>query len=232
MSLFYIGLSYVSTLGEKKTVLHNEARRVLGLMDSRGPISIEAGGRPFFEDRRADFSISHSGQLAAVAWSEGGARVGCDAELLNPRRNHTEISRIFFHQAEQEYISAAETKEQCRCFYSLWVLKEAYLKMKGLSVAEMLKAPVFWIGGTRADPGKELPVTFKLYELAGEKGEEYLLAFAREFKNHNKPESDFPGEAASPEPEFCWFSEASLRISSMDEIYAAPSPENTARPKR
>jgi hypothetical protein len=214
---FYIGLSRLSTPHDRQqAALSAEGRRILRLLDGDHPVIIEPGGRPCFQDKHADFSISHSRDMAAVAWrsnltpaSGGPPRIGCDIQYAESRKPRAEISRRFFAPSEQEYIaSAGETG--IRRFYQIWVLKEAALKMRGLSVVEMAAAPEFGVGVTRPDGTgtAPLPPDCFLYELASESGELYLLAAVCE-----------PGGSGkTPEPEFRWFSESKLSVTRIDGI--------------
>lgn len=207
-----------------------EGRRVLGLLDRCAPLDREIGGRPYFTDHHADFSISHSRHMVAVAWlaaetipAPGGVplRTGCDIQYADPRKSHAEMSRRFFSPAEQDYIAAARTgAEQIRRFYQLWVLKEGWIKLRGLSVFEMAKAPAFSIGAGRPEKSDVLPLDCFLYELDGA-DERYFLAAIRE--------RGYSGE--TPEPELRWFSEAPPSVTSIADIYAAQSPANTVTPK-
>jgi phosphopantetheinyl transferase len=99
-------------------------------------------GRP-----HVDFSISHSRNMVAVAFKTSflKGRVGCDVQYVDAGKSCVEISRRFFHATEQAYIEA-DPAAQLRNFYRIWVLKEAWLKLHGLSVFEMKKAPAFSIG--------------------------------------------------------------------------------------
>lgn len=222
MNSFYIGLSLLS---KNKTptnqALHDEGRRILGLLDGTapGPILVEKGGRPYYEDRHADFSISHSGRLAAAAYyadsKNRALRVGCDIQMVHPAKNREGVARRFFTLSEQDYITGASgSREQINRFYHIWVLKEAYLKAKGLTIGDIEQAPSFAVSGALAGvPG----MYFYLYQLG------------------ERPESDLCMLAAclpfALGPEIRWFSEESLPVSSIAEIYAAVSPEKTVSPK-
>ena len=207
--------------------LHAEGRRVLGLLDAEdsgrtqepsgqapGPsgsslvpaaIAVENGGRPFFVDRHADFNISHSRNVAAVAWSETvnpasglPLRVGCDIQHIFPGKSREAIARKYYSPGENRYIGAAlgtADKERIDRFYRIWVLKECYLKAKGLSVLDMRTSPSF---AARDGLVKEVPVPFGffLYEL--DCGSRYLLAVCREIR--------LP--AAAPLPDIRWYSPA------------------------
>jgi phosphopantetheinyl transferase len=183
-------------------------------------ILYEPGGRPYFLDYHADFNISHSRNMVAAALQVRG-RVGCDIQYLAPNKCFIEISRRFFHAAEQAYIEQ-DPAAQKQNFYRIWVLKEAWLKLHGLSVFDMAKAPAFSIGGNQSSMDKR-GVDFFLYELSSPAGEEsYMLAAARQRT------SSSDGEA---EPEIRWFSDAVLTLNKVENIYAAQSPENTVTPK-
>jgi len=226
-ALFTVGLSLLAERSEASArgteALRDEARRILGLLSPGGAIARESGGRPYFADYRADFSISHSRNAAAVAvlpaplpFPEGRSvsrtipRVGCDIQYADPRKDYAAISRAFFHHPEQEYIFSANGEEQYRRFYRIWVLKEAWLKMRGLSVFDMSRTPVFKIG-KQADLNSpaHTPQTraaalhVYLYELKSARDELYMLAVL------NEPHCSGDGHASSistEEPEIQWFS--------------------------
>jgi hypothetical protein len=225
MELFYIGLSRLSTLnGGRQAALSAEGRRILRLLDRDDSIAIEPGGRPCFADNHADFSISHSRNIAAAAWlaAEGPPgsahpRIGCDIQYAENRKRHAEISRGFFFPPEYDYIEAGGGAEGIRRFYRIWVLKEAALKMRGLSVLEMAKAPLFSIGVPRrgaarlgADGRNPLPLDCFLYELDSESAERYMLGVVRE--------RGCSGETG--EPQFRWFSETKLCVTRISDVYA------------
>jgi hypothetical protein len=228
-SSFYIGLSWMSSVptqavAEGRKRRSAEGRRILALLDnSPADFVRESGGRPYFADGHADFSISHSRNMAASAWlrSAGGCRTGCDIQYLDPGKSCVEISRRFFHADEQAYIENAGTA-QVRHFYRIWVLKESWLKLHGLSVFEMAQAPAFSIGGKPQTSVDKSELFYFLYELSSPVfPESYMLAAARQGV------SSSDGEGG---PEIRWFSETALALNRVENIYAAQSPENTVMP--
>ncbi|MDR1586718.1 MAG: 4'-phosphopantetheinyl transferase superfamily protein [Treponema sp.] len=248
VNVFYIGLSHLSiprkTPEEKRKALSSEARRILGafdqgISDRDIPIARASGGRPYFTDFHADFNISHSRNMAALAFSRAGSlsprsgqkgrvlRVGCDIQYVNPHKNHVTITERFFSGAERDYIAAGSGEN--RRFCMIWALKECWLKLRGLSVFDMAKAPIFYVESTprKRSPEESPPADFHLYELEGE-GERYMLAAARERAYDES--AAFPRDSVPP-PLLRWFSGTTLRVSSIDEIYAVLSPEKTAMPK-
>ena len=230
MKPFYVGLSRVSNPG----LLHAAGRQVLALLHEgcfpgEGTAEIGTGpdGRPFFTAGNADFSISHSRSMAAVAYSTAPPlRTGCDIQYVKPLKNMAEIARIQFSPEEQAYIAAASGTEQLDRFYRIWVLKECFLKARGLSVFAMGTAPSF-ATAEGLSAAVKVPLHFFLYELGGNAFKEnggadrYLLAAARE--------SGGPYGLPLP-PEFRWFSET-LPLRSLAAIKAVHRPVNTVRPK-
>ena len=80
------------------------------------------------------FSLSHAGDLALCAVSD--APVGCDIELVKDAP--FEIAPRVFGPGERAYLRDAQNnKEAQRRFFTLWTLKESYMKMtgEGLSLA-------------------------------------------------------------------------------------------------
>ena len=211
MDLYYIGLSLVSNSSQKapskRALLSAEGRRMLALLIGRPLLDLnfafEENGRPYFPDRSADFNISHSGNMAAISFlSLNGLerRTCCDIQLVKPRSNAREIAEKFFHPAEIDYIFSGG--DQAR-FFSIWTLKECYLKLKGLSVFDMEKAPSFICNRAFC---VQNPFSFVLYELKG-KNEQYMLAAAAEGLKTLKPV-------------IRWFSESSMPCKKIAESFS------------
>jgi phosphopantetheinyl transferase len=139
-----------------------------------------------------DFSISHSGALAAVSLIRGkNLRTGCDVELVRPRARAPLIAADYFSASERDYISPRGCFDEAK-FFQLWTLKECYIKLRGLSVFNMAQVPSFIRGEDFAfDADVSLPLTFYVYELA-DANCRYIVATAIE------------GEGG--EPEIRWFS--------------------------
>ncbi|MFI6893887.1 4'-phosphopantetheinyl transferase family protein [Streptomyces sp. NPDC050256] len=102
-------------------------------------------GKPTLPGTGWDASISHSGQLVAVALSSVGP-VGIDVECVD--------ETVQLHEMESQMLSQAEREMYCsssaRSFFRTWTRKEAVLKatgdglrvpMSGLSVSPPHTAP-------------------------------------------------------------------------------------------
>jgi phosphopantetheinyl transferase len=179
---------------EHRKFLSAEARRILSLCEGRSiaqdDITRDGAGRPYFAGRDTDFSISHSGSLAAVSMVEGkNLRTGCDVELVRPRSMAKEIAEEFFSASERDYIESLGRFDETR-FYQIWTLKECFLKLRGLSVFDMTNAPSFISGEGQFAFGAAVtsPIQFSLYELTGGEGECYVLSTALEGMKIEQPE--------------------------------------------
>jgi len=199
---YYLNLSFLSNKhnylqkAERNKRLSAEARRILSQCEGRPitneDIAREASGRPFLPGRDMDFSISHSGDLAAVSLVRGkGLRTGCDVELVRPRAKAREIAEEFFTAAEREYIVSGGGFDLTR-FYQIWTLKECYLKLRGFSVFDMSGAPSFI---SSVEPAVYTfvaagvsPISFNLYELTGAGDERYIAATAIAGGEESQPE--------------------------------------------
>ena len=213
MASYYIGLSLLSSNGSlpkaRSGILSAEGRRILSLLEGRplteNDITKEKDGRPFFPDHRADFNISHSGNMVAVSFVNAeNIRVGCDVQIVRPRVRMREIAEEFFSAAERDYIFSDKGEQNGETrFFQIWALKESFLKLRGLSVFDMNRCPSF-ICGNEFGVAVSTPLTFNLYELSGF-GERYILAVAVEGSLELKPE-------------IRWFSQSFLSARSIAEI--------------
>lgn len=79
-------------------------------------------------------SISHSGDMVAVCTSD--KPVGIDIEKIDERKNLEKLSNRVFRGKELETFNNNPTPEQ---FYEIWTQKEAYSKIDGQGVNEIMK---------------------------------------------------------------------------------------------
>ncbi|MGI6280207.1 MAG: 4'-phosphopantetheinyl transferase family protein [Acutalibacteraceae bacterium] len=89
------------------------------------------GGKPFLKNHpKFYFSISHSKNFAAVAFSD--TAVGLDIEVLRPV--NLKLANRFFSPEESAF-AGDELK-----FLQIWTRKEAYLKQSGIGLSTNLSA--------------------------------------------------------------------------------------------
>lgn len=117
------------------------------------------------------FNISHAGDYVVGVLSD--CEVGCDIE--KNENAPLEIADHFFYSKEAEYIRAAADKN--KAFFTLWTLKESYMKMtgKGMSLSldafEVVPAEEGFILGKSI----EKPCFFKTMEFDG-----YIFSISNE----------------------------------------------------
>ena len=92
----------------------------------------EENGKPVADN--CFVSISHSGDMVAVCTSENP--VGIDIEKIDEKRNLEKLSNRVFCGKELETFKNNPTPEQ---FYEIWTQKEAYSKIDGQGVNEIMK---------------------------------------------------------------------------------------------
>jgi len=83
------------------------------------------------------FSLSHSGAMALVAVAKERA-VGVDVEYHRPGEEQVKLATRFFATSEARQIEAASEADRDRLFYRFWTAKEAYLKGRGVGLANGL----------------------------------------------------------------------------------------------
>jgi 4'-phosphopantetheinyl transferase len=87
--------------------------------------------------RPVRFNLSHTDGLIVCAVSRAG-EIGIDVEETSREVDIAQISRHFFSADEQGHLSTLSAKERKRRFFQLWVLKEAYLKGRGIGLSKAL----------------------------------------------------------------------------------------------
>lgn len=91
----------------------------------------EKSGKPIADN--CFVSISHSGPAISVCKSD--IPVGIDIEKTDRKRNFEEIAKRCFHGAESELYLKNPSAEK---FYEIWTKKEAYSKLLGRGLADIL----------------------------------------------------------------------------------------------
>ena len=82
------------------------------------------------------FNLSHCAGMVVCAFAYG-REVGIDSEHVNARRRITSIAKRFFTPAESAALLSLPEEAHALTFSRLWTLKEAYVKARGLGIAEI-----------------------------------------------------------------------------------------------
>lgn len=92
-------------------------------------------GKPFVKNSKVSFNLSHSGNIALIAITQG-IEVGVDVEKVEREIDYLNLAKSFFSQSEYMSILSAVNSEQLASFYRCWTGKEAIVKAygKGLSI--------------------------------------------------------------------------------------------------
>ena len=97
---------------------------------------------------KVHINLSHSANLIACAISAAG-RIGIDLEKVRPLQDLDGIATRFFSAPEYRLITLAEASEKLGLFYTIWTLKESFIKAVGKGLSMPLDN--FWFklpGGT------------------------------------------------------------------------------------
>lgn len=95
-------------------------------------------GRPFLDPPRAlDFNATNHPELVACAVAR--ERVGVDLEPLARGAEILEMATAVFSAPERTALGALDDRARCDRAVSLWTLKEAYLKARGLGLSVPLQ---------------------------------------------------------------------------------------------
>ena len=103
---------------------------VLGAENARGKLERGAHGKPAYRGC-PPFNLSHAGDYAVLAVTDG-APVGVDIERCRAVDCYR-LAERFFHADETAFLRAAD--DPYAAFFTLWTLKESYLKAEGVGFA-------------------------------------------------------------------------------------------------
>jgi 4'-phosphopantetheinyl transferase len=124
------------------TCVRGSLRTLLGGYLGAGPVDIafEYGihGKPALARRHGSplkFNVSHSDGVALMAISHG-VEVGIDVEAIRPMADANQLAARFFSPRETAELRALPPAS----FFTCWTRKEAYLKARGLGLAQQLRA--------------------------------------------------------------------------------------------
>lgn len=145
----------ISAKQVRKSEQHSHAHSLLGrCLKSLGvdydmnvtPVTLGRHGKPSLaEHPELHYNISHADGIAAAMVSEHECGIDCE----RVRRYDPRTMRRVCSEAEREAVEAASEEERELLFFSLWTLKEAYIKALGIGLAFPLREAVFAFEGDR-----------------------------------------------------------------------------------
>ena len=131
-------------------------------------LSKNESGKPYIKGYPIHFNISHAGDFVVCAFSE--QEVGIDIEQI--RDVELDIAKRFFCQREYVDLLAQNQANQLDYFYSLWTLKESYIKFLGTGLSTPLDSFCFTISETGisfVDNNRKTTPFFKQFFIEGYK---------------------------------------------------------------
>src|SRR5687768_4340971 len=139
------------------TVARARLRQLLGERLGAAPESLRLAygrhGKPALARRPAQrdlrFNVSHCGEVAAYAFTEG-REVGVDVEEVRLLPDADEVAMRFFSQRERAAYLRLPASERPQGFFNCWTRKEAFVKAVGdglshpLETLDVSLAPAGW----------------------------------------------------------------------------------------
>ncbi|MDR3172790.1 MAG: 4'-phosphopantetheinyl transferase superfamily protein [Treponema sp.] len=87
--------------------------------------------KPFLMDwPEIHYNLSHSGTIVVAAFDR--KPIGIDVEFIKPINNL--VTRRVFGPEEREHYARLPQEERLHYFYTIWTMKEAYLKKEGVGL--------------------------------------------------------------------------------------------------
>ena len=121
------------------TLLRAAVASKLGVSEEEIKILKDDKGKPYVDGQSGVFvSLSHSKGIVMCAVSD--KEIGVDVELCSKRRKSVE-SRVF---TEGELSLVDDSVDENKAFFTLWTLKESYLKAIGTGFADNAKSIEFY----------------------------------------------------------------------------------------
>jgi 4'-phosphopantetheinyl transferase len=119
-----------------RTLLAGCLSQQLGFPLKPPELALSPQGRPLLSEApHVQFSISHTGDLVALALSDR-AQVGIDLERTRDGLNFADLAERIFSPGELEIFRALPSTEQPPAFFQAWTGKEACLKATGQGIAQ------------------------------------------------------------------------------------------------
>jgi len=94
--------------------------------------------KPFLENSKIHFNLSHSGDWCCIAVSLI-KDIGIDIEKVREMEDVSKIAERYFALNEFEHIKNFEGTDQINEFFRIWTLKEAFIKAVGEGLSFPLK---------------------------------------------------------------------------------------------
>jgi 4'-phosphopantetheinyl transferase len=124
-----------SLLGD--VLVRRELCRLTGLRNEELRFGCAEHHKPFLEGwPDIHFNLSHAGSIIAAAFDS--KPIGIDVEVIKPV--NWLVARKVFSAGEQERFEILPQEDRLRYFYTIWTMKEAYLKKEGVGLTRPMRS--------------------------------------------------------------------------------------------
>jgi 4'-phosphopantetheinyl transferase len=124
-------------------VAHGVLRKILGRYLHRDSaeltFSVNQYGKPALVNSTLEFNLSHSGDFALIAVTQG-RKIGVDVERIRQGISSHVIAQQYFSKAEVAELQSLPIEQRESAFFTCWTRKEAYIKAQGLGLALPLES--------------------------------------------------------------------------------------------
>ncbi len=124
-------------------VAHGVLRRIVGRYLHNDPaeltFSVNDYGKPALVNSALEFNLSHSGDSALIAITQG-RKIGVDVERIRQGISSHVIAQQYFSKAEVAELQSLPIEQRGSAFFTCWTRKEAYIKAQGLGLSLPLES--------------------------------------------------------------------------------------------
>jgi 4'-phosphopantetheinyl transferase len=124
-------------------VAHGVLRKILGCYLHDDPteltFSLNQYGKPALVNSTVEFNLSHSGDFAVVAVTQG-RKIGVDVEHIRQGISAHVIAQQYFSKSEVVELQSLPLAQRESAFFTCWTRKEAYIKAQGLGLSLPLES--------------------------------------------------------------------------------------------
>jgi 4'-phosphopantetheinyl transferase len=124
-------------------VAHGVLRRIIGRYLQCDPaeltFSVNDYGKPALVNSALEFNLSHSGDFALIAVTQG-RKIGVDVERIRQGISSHVIAQQYFSKSEVAELQTLPLEQRVNGFFTCWTRKEAYIKAQGLGLALPLES--------------------------------------------------------------------------------------------
>lgn len=118
-------------------VLRQILSRYVAVPPQNHTFNYSSHSKPFLADSPLAFNVSHSGEMALMAFTLE-RQIGVDVEALRPLPDAAQIAVHYFSKQEIAAFNTVPPSEIENAFFTIWTRKEAFIKALGEGLSHPL----------------------------------------------------------------------------------------------